>query len=332
MHINLHMRDRVGISILEATSDLNRPGQAQELKREPASVAISENEVTIVLPVLNEEAGIQSVIDELLELGYGKILVVDGYSTDSTVQVARRKDVTVVEQHGRGKTGAIQTAIENVETSYLLVMDGDFTYDAASIPRLLAHAHNYDEIVGARSRENISTLHRFGNYFISTLFNTLFGTGVSDVCSGMYLLNSKSARDLEFRTKGFSVEVEVLAQMVLNGTVTEVPVHYRKRIGKPKLSTVVHGFDILKSIVGLARRYDPVFLFSLVTGLAAIPAAALIAWVVWTWVRLGVFHSGWALAGGLLLLFSTQAFIVGTMALLLRRTEIRIERSIRRRD
>ena len=304
---------------------------AKTAKQEKISLTVTKDDVTIVLPVLDEEEGVAAVIDELLEKGYRNILVVDGYSTDSTLQVAREKGVAAVQQHGRGKTGAIQTAIENVQTPYMVVMDGDYTYDATSIPRLLLHVYDYDEIVGARSPENISRIHRLGNRLISSLFNTLFGTIVSDVCSGMYLLNSDSARQLEFRTSGFSVEVEILAQMALNGRVTEVPIHYRKRIGKPKLSTFSHGFDILRSIFGLARRYNPVFVFSIIAALAAVPGVFIITWVLLEWAGTRVLHSGWALAGSMLLLFATQGFIVGTVALLLKRTEIRMERLFRRK-
>ncbi len=122
----------------------------------PPKSATKEN-VTIVLPVLNEEAGIGLVLNELAAHGYTHILVVDGYSTDQTVQVAESKGAEVVSQHGRGKTGAIKTAIDNVSTPYMLIMDGDFTYDAGSIERFLDHAENYEQIIGARSlREHIS--------------------------------------------------------------------------------------------------------------------------------------------------------------------------------
>ena len=298
-------------------------------RQESKTSGITNDEVTIILPVLNEEEGIGAVIDELLEKGYRNILVVDGYSTDLTAQVASMKGVMVIEQHGRGKTGAIKTAIENVRTPYMLVMDGDYTYSAASIARFLKHVSGYDEIVGTRDQENISRIHRFGNRVISRLFNTLLGTNISDVCSGMYLLNSRVARELEFHTKGFSVEVELLAQMAVQGRITEVPIDYRKRIGKPKLSTLTHGFDILGSIFGLARRYNPVFLFSQAAVVAAIPGAVMVAWVLWQWALAGVFHSGLALAGMMLLLLSMQAFFVGTIALLVKRSELRIERIVR---
>ena len=293
---------------------------------------VSKNDVTIILPVLNEEGGIGAVIDEVLASGFQKVLVVDGYSTDLTAEVARGRGVTVVQQHGRGKTGAIRTAIDHVTTPYMLFMDGDFTYAAPDIRRFLDHAKGYDQIIGARSRENISRVHRFGKYVICGMFNVMFGTQISDVCSGMYLLKSETARRLTFHTKGFSVEAEILAQTATHGNVTEVPIEYRSRIGSPKLSTAKSGFDIMKSMFGLARIHNPVFTFSIFAGAATIPGLAILTWAMVDWLQTGVFHSGWALAGGILMLFASQAFMLGTISLLQKRSEIRLERLIRSRD
>lgn len=291
---------------------------------------ISKDDVTVVLPVLDEELGVSAVLDELAQEGFRNVLVVDGYSTDNTVEAARRKGVAVILQHGRGKTGAIRTAIEQVSTPYMLVMDGDYTYNAADIERFLSHAKEYDQIVGARKRENVSALHRFGNRVISSTFNLLFGTNISDVCSGMYLLNTRATRSLTFRTGGFSVEVELLAQMALQGHgVTEVPISYRERIGTAKLSTWIGGINILKAVFGLAMLYNPVFVFSIAAACAAIPGIALISWVLLQWLATGTFRSGWALGGIMLLLLSTQALTVGTIGILLKRAEIRIERLVR---
>ncbi len=290
---------------------------------------VTKDDVTVVLPVLNEEPAVAAVIDELVRTGYRNIVVVDGYSTDQTVQVAQREGVTVILQHGRGKAGAIKTAIDNVSTAYLLVMDGDYTYDPVDIERFLNHANGYDEIVGARSSENIRLLHKLGNRFITFLFNTLMGTAISDVCSGMYLLKSKSAKRLTFRATGFDVEVEVLAQLALHGEVTQVPINYRKRVGQPKLSTWANGFDIFKSIFGLAMRYNPVSIFSVFAASAAVPGIGILAWVSWMWMGSHVFHFAWALVGAMLMLLSSQSFAVGIIAILAKRSEIRTERLFR---
>jgi len=291
-----------------------------DLQPQPAA---KEN-VTIVLPVLNEEAGIGPVIDELRANGYNHILVVDGYSTDQTVRVAESMGVDVISQHGRGKTGAIKTAIDFVSTPYMLLMDGDFTYDAASIERFLEHAENYEQIIGARSRENISHLHRIGNNAITKLFNTMFDTTTSDVCSGMYMLRTDAAKDLHLHTGGFAAEVEIIAQMSMRGEITEVPINYRTRLGRAKLSTWKHGSQIMYTILNLARIYNPVFLFSFVAALAILPGIAILAWVLSQWLTRGIIYTGWALLGTVLILGSGQAFIVGTLSLLIKRGELRI--------
>ncbi|MEM3713494.1 MAG: glycosyltransferase [Nitrososphaeria archaeon] len=73
---------------------------------------VPKDQVTIILPTLNEEKAIGQIIEEIKQQGYTNILVVDGYSKDKTVEIAKQKGATVIYQHGKGKAGAIKTAIE----------------------------------------------------------------------------------------------------------------------------------------------------------------------------------------------------------------------------
>lgn len=283
----------------------------------------------MVVPVLNEEKAIGMVLDELISNEYPDILVVDGYSKDNTVQIAESKGVYVVQQHGVGKTGAIKTAIDYVPTPYMLVMDGDYTYAAADIEKFLDHAHNYDEIVGVRRRENISRLHRIGNRIISKFFNLMFDTALSDVCSGMYLLRTESAKELDLHSGGFNADVEIIAQTAVRGDVTEVPIEYRARVGKPKLSTWRSGIQIIYSALVWTRIYNPVFIFSVIAASAIIPAVAVLIWVAGTWLLGGVFHSGWALLAAVLFFGAGQALTVGSLSLLIKRSEARITKRLK---
>jgi dolichol-phosphate mannosyltransferase len=287
-------------------------------------VPIAKDQVTIVIPVKNEELAISLVIDELFQEGYNNILIVDGYSADQTLQIIeKKKGVTLIQQHGKGKTGAIKTAIENVTTPYMLILDGDYTYQAKDIQRLLTHCANYAQIIGVRDRKSISLIHRFGNWIITQAFNLLMGTHLSDVCSGMYLLKTDVAKNIELGSKNFATEVEIAAQTVVEHEVTEVPIGYRNRMGKAKLSWR-NGFEILSSVFGLARKYSPLLLLSMLSLLSIIPAAVILSWVAFSQLASGVWHSGWALLGIMLLLFAIQALAVGTLVLLLKRTEKRI--------
>ena len=315
-------------------TDPSRISQPRDrvISRLLSSRPVRKDDVTVVVPTLNEEGAIGMVLDELFSNGYRHILVVDGYSKDNTVQIAESKDVNVVKQHGMGKTGAIKTAIDLVPTPYLLVMDGDYTYAAADIEKFLDHAHNYDEIVGVRSRENISRLHRIGNGIISKFFNMMFDTSLSDVCSGMYLLRTEPAKELDLHSGGFNADVEIVAQTAVRGEITEIPIEYRVRVGKPKLSTWKNGTQIIYSVLVWTRVYNPVFIFSVIAASAFIPGLAILVWVGLSWLLQRVFYSGWALLAAILLFGAGQAFTVGSLSLLIKRTEARITKRLKQTE
>lgn len=289
---------------------------------------MAKTDLTIVIPVKNEEGAIGPVIDELQQEGYTNILVVDGYSTDRTAEVAKSKPgVVFIQQHGKGKTGAVKTAIEHVTTPYMLIVDGDYTYPARDIQNLLAHCSSYAQVIGVREKTNISRIHRFGNKIITSTFNLLFGAGISDVCSGMYLLNTQVARELELSSKGFITEVEIASQTAARHNIADVPIGYRERIGKSKLSAI-NGFGILTNVIKLSMKHNPIFFFSAVASLTIIPGIGILGWVLYQQYLTGSWHSGWALIGVLLSLFATQAIAVAAISALMKRTEQRLTQQL----
>jgi dolichol-phosphate mannosyltransferase len=309
-----------------------KPPSAPQAGPDPPSPAteVSPSDVTIVIPTLNEAESIGTVLDELRREGYLNVLVVDGYSSDGTAEVARRKGASVVLQHGSGKSGALKTALEHVSTPYVLVMDGDHTYDPRDIKRLLAHAAKYDEVIGARANtENIPWLHRLGNRAINLAFNLLLGARLSDVCSGMYLVRTEALRGVELG-RGFSAEVEVAAHVFSHGRVTEVPVSYRRRVGRRKLKTFRDGLRIMYEVVQLARTYNPVFLFSTLASALAVPGAALTLWQLYLRYThgAGAWSLGAAWLGLILLIVGLQGFTAATISLMLKRMERRIVQSL----
>ncbi len=294
-------------------------------RRSDDSPSISKKDVTIVLPTLNEEKAIGSVIDELLAAGYSSILVVDGYSTDKTVEIAKQKGAKVVYQKGKGKAGAIRTAIETVETPYMLIMDADHTYDPKDIERLLIPG--YDEVIGLRKdRENIPLLHRIGNKIISSTLSLLIGQRVSDPCSGMYLLKTDAARKLEILSEGFDIEAEIVGEMLTQGKVTEVPISYRKRKGENKLRGWRDGFRIMLTVFKVAWLYNPIFFLTAIGSILAIPGFIILFWQLYIRYMYGAerWSIGWAWLGLVLLVIGLQAFTIATVSLLLKRMERRI--------
>jgi len=292
----------------------------------------SNDFLTIVLPALNEEEAVGLVIKELREAGYQRIMLVDGHSVDRTAELAQKEGVKVVLQDGEGKAGAVRTAIREVNTPYFLVMDCDYTYDPEDIKNLLAEREKYDMIIGARTngRSNISLVNRFGNWVITNAFRYLIGSTLSDVCSGMYLLETEVAKNLNLSAKGFAVEVDIVSQISMNRTVGEVPISFRKRIGKQKLSRWTDGLKIFYSTFLLARRYNPMFMFVYLAFAAGIPASLILLWTILEVLMRGVWNSGYALFGGMLFIVSFQCFMLAAISVLLKRMERRIESRLRR--
>ena len=289
----------------------------------------AKESVTVVITTLNEAEAIAKTIEEVKAEGYTNILVVDGYSTDGTAEIARAMDVKVLYQHGCGKAGAVKMAIEHVETPYVVFMDGDYTYDPKDIWRLLNHSTRYAHVIGVRNRTYVSRLHRFGNWVISQTFSLLFGVKTTDVCSGMYLLETKEARKQSFEEPGFMIEIELAAQSASMGVLTEVPIGYRPRIGTGKLNTWKHGLAILSAAFRLARRHNALLLYSSLASLAILPAVAILAWVALEQLTVRVWHSGWALVGIMLLLVAAQAFTLASVSILTKQMEKRLIRGIK---
>jgi glycosyltransferase involved in cell wall biosynthesis len=304
--------------------------QEQLFRRLRPDRFVTPKQVSVVIPTLNEKEGIGKVIDDLKAAGFDRILVVDGYSDDGTAAIAESGGAAVIHQHGPGKAGALITAIDAVVTPYLLVMDGDDTYKATDALRLLEHAADFDEIIGARRRgkDNIPFINRVGNWIISKTFKLFFDLPITDVLSGMYLLRTERAREIGITSTSFEVEGDIAAAMASTGRITEVPITYGDRLGKQKLKAR-DGGRIISTLFWMAYYYNSVLLYAGIVSLAAIPGAAVLIWALYEKMATNVWHGGYALVGVLLVLFATQGIGAGIGSLQTKRAENRILRELR---
>jgi len=290
---------------------------------------VSPDEVTVVIPTLNEAEGIGQVIDDLRHEGFSNILVVEGRSRDRTSQIASEKGAFVVLQHGTGKAGAIRTALDIVSTPYMAVMDGDCTYHASDLRNLLPYAKDYVEVIGSRrkGRENIPRINRLGNLLVSKAFKLLLSCPVNDVLSGMYLVRTDILKSEELSSQSFDIEVEIATTMASSGKVTEVPIEYGSRKGQQKLDSR-QGFRILGTLFWMTYYESPLVLFGLLSSILAVPALGLLGWVAYEALAAGIFHSGIALFGVMLLLLGSQGMAVALMSLVTKRSEHRLRRAM----
>jgi glycosyltransferase involved in cell wall biosynthesis len=307
---------------------LGNPGEEAEL-----------GDLTVIVPVLNEEEGVGKVVDELLRTGVPRenIVVIDGNSTDRTREEAVKRGVRAVVQDGRGKADAVKTGIRLTKTRYVVVIDGDYTYPASRIRDLVKEAEKkgLDEVIGARTRlerGSMGVAYRIGNKILTKFFNLLFGTRLRDVLSGLYLVRRDALQDALVEMKGFSIESEIAAHVAsTTGRIGEIDVEYRRRLGRKKLG-IRHGITIAIDMVRLAYRYNPAFLIFAAGGLLLIPGLVLDGYVAYYYFFHGVKYHVKGAIGIFITLLGFQSLLLAVLALFIKRMEQRLRALITSRN
>ena len=214
----------------------------------------------VIIAALNEEEGIGLTISELNKtLNNPRILVVDGKSSDRTVEVAKSLGAQVVLQDGLGKGDALAKAIKDADLTvdYVVITDADYTYPAESVPgmiQILEKNPNLGMVCGNRfsgylDLKGMNGFFYLGNRLIAFAQNFLNGVWLADPLTGLRVLRAEILRNWTVKSKGFDVEVELNHHVIREGFgIVEVPIRYRERLGEKKLG-VRNGAEIIRRIV-----------------------------------------------------------------------------------
>lgn len=226
-------------------------------------------EVCIILPALNEEESIGKVIDEIPvgeigQRGYKhRVVVVDNGSKDRTGQISKAKGAEVIVEPLRGKGRALRAAFKGLSGDFVFIIDSDYTYPATHIPEMLEKLEDgYDVVMGSRLKGQMrngamSKLNKVGNRLLALMTNVLYGTNISDPCTGYWGMKCEVVKSLELDAVGFEIEVDMLAQIARDGyKITEIPIGYRRRETPPKLRSLRDGFKIGKMLLRKRFRQD----------------------------------------------------------------------------
>lgn len=221
--------------------------------------------VSIVIPTLNEEEGIGQTINEIpvseLEEMYHtcEIIVVDGNSSDLTRKTAKEMGAKIVIEQRPGYGRAYMAGFAQAQGSIIATLDGDFSYPASLIPSLvkLLEKENLDFISTNRllhlRKGTMDSLHIIGNRILTHLTRTLFSTDIRDSQSGMWVFRKAILNQMKLRARGMAFSEEIKLHAFTKFKAKEVPIIYRKRIGKQKVKTFTDGFRNLLYLFKLRR-------------------------------------------------------------------------------
>jgi len=215
----------------------------------------------VVIATLNEEEGIGLTIEEIKKfLDNPYVLVVDGWSHDRTVEIAKNMGAAILFQEGIGKGNALRHGIQQLgsKVRYVVFTDADFTYPAEYIPRMIEILeHNLDVgmVIGNRFSKEFSfkdasnSAFYTGNRLLAFAQHIVNGIKLTDPLSGLRVVRYEILKDWKLKSEGFDVEAEMNYRVERSRyKTTEIPIQYRPRLGEKKLK-LIHGFTILKRIV-----------------------------------------------------------------------------------
>jgi len=214
--------------------------------------------VSVVIPAKNEARNIAWVL-ERMPLSVDEVIVVDGNSTDRTIEVARaiRPDVVIVSEPGRGKGTAMRTGFQAARGIFVVFLDADGSMDPRDIDLYVEQlAAGADLVKGSRyvaggGSEDLTAVRSLGNRALLFASNLLYRQSFTELCYGFMALRTSRIPELRLEATGFEIETEIVTKAVRHGfAISEVPSREASRIsGASNLHAFRDGMRILRTIL-----------------------------------------------------------------------------------
>jgi len=237
------------------------------MKNPPRLVWIVKS-VTIIIPVKDEEVGLQYLLDNYKNSEYFNvdgisfIFVIDGRTSDLSKNVARNFSDVIIDQHDtHGKGSAVRQALDiwrGNKTDFVVFMDADGSYSFGDVSKIIGALNDdIDVVSGSRFMSQtgipvgMGLLHNFGNRILSKISSIRNRRKISDLCTGLWGFKSESIDKLNLQSKGFDLEAEIAGKSrKASLSHKEVPVKWSARKGgTSKLKSFRDGSIILFRII-----------------------------------------------------------------------------------
>jgi len=215
---------------------------------------------TLVILTLNEIEGVTHIFPKLPLHLVDEVLVVDGGSTDGTIEFFEAQGVRVVRQERRGRGEAFRLAVRDARNDFLVFFSPDGNEEPADIPQLVEGlSQGHDMVIGSRfmaggcSEDDDKFLfasRRWGNLLFTWLANVLCGRGgwITDTINGYRAVTRAAFQRLEPDAHGYAIEFQMsIRALQLGLRVLEIPTQESPRIGRgvSKLNAIPVGFRFL---------------------------------------------------------------------------------------
>lgn len=208
--------------------------------------------ITIVIPCLNEEAGIEQVLTRIPSF-VDETIVVDNGSTDLTASIACRMGARVVSEEIRGYGRAYKTGLIHAEGDIIVTLDGDHSYPVDAVSYLIEALLDSGVCFVSASRfpiqdrRSMSLTSLLGNIFLSFVMSVLFLRRIRDSQSGMWIFYRRSLGRMNLESDGMAFSEEIKIEALRNQSIgfKEIPIRFTNRQGEKKLQPWRDGWNNL---------------------------------------------------------------------------------------
>jgi hypothetical protein len=212
--------------------------------------------ITVIIPCLNEEQGIEQVLRRLPPF-VDQTIVVDNGSTDRTSDVARSLGAFVVREEVRGYGRAYKRGFSAATGDLIVTLDGDHSYPADALSYLIeAFLHLDVDFLNAsrfpvRDSHAMSFKHKFGNLVLSLAMSLLYFRWVRDSQSGMWVFRRSILDGMKLVSDSMAFSEEIKIEALKNPRIRfeEISILYSSRLGEIKLNPWRDGFHNLWFLV-----------------------------------------------------------------------------------
>ena len=212
---------------------------------------------SLIITTLNEIDGINKILPEIKKEWVDEIIIVDGGSTDGTVEKAREMGFKVIKQKIRGYGGAILTGIEESTSDKIIIFGSDGSNETSEIPQLVEKSlEGFDQVTTSRFgktsiNEDAGIIDGFGNKMFAFITNILFGGKLTDTLPSSRLFTRKAILEIKLNELSLCVVEQISARgMKRKQRFYEIIGNERARIGgEAKMKRIPTGGALVSLII-----------------------------------------------------------------------------------
>ena len=228
---------------------------------------------SIIVPAKNEEETIADVLSAVRDMT-DDLIVIDGHSSDRTIEIAEKYEARIVRDNCLGKGDAVRVGLAQARHPITVFIDADGSHQPSDIPSLVdpIAANEVDLVMGSRmlggSEELFGSFREvirlMGSLVISLSINYRYGVRFTDYQNGFRAIRTDIGRKIGLRSNTTTIEQEMAMKCLQYGyRVMEIPTHeYPRRGGVSKINVlcVAHRYiwNLICGLIGPRRKTVPV--------------------------------------------------------------------------